>query len=186
MRREMLLLSALGLALAQSCGEEFLDGDWYPCTNDGCTELDHEGVRFDPDGRFAILDAPGSSYEPGEVPEVSGAVGRYALREGRVTLQATIEGQTATAEGAFEGEYLIVTIQGKVEICAAGGPTSAPPDDGGCTTRVDTQTVRLKRVGDGGPIPSTGSVPTAGPDGRQPTPIPPPSPSPDDGNVQPR
>lgn len=42
-----------------------LIGDWFPCRDPACARLDNTGFRFDAEGRFFELDAPGR-LEPDE------------------------------------------------------------------------------------------------------------------------
>lgn len=46
-------------------GGDVLVGDWFPCRDPACARLDDTGFRFDAEGRFFELDAPGR-LEPDE------------------------------------------------------------------------------------------------------------------------
>jgi hypothetical protein len=157
MRRDIVVLLATILlaTIIPSCTEGPLEGDWFACVDAACTVLDENGIRFTADGRWGILEAPGSELEPGETYELGGARGTY--RYGGSTLTLTLDGTTEseTVQVSFDGELLVIHVKTTIVSCA----NTAPPPGGGeppppiCEESVEEDVVRLKRVGPAGEVP---------------------------------
>ena len=177
--------------LGAGCVPSALEGDWFACEDDACTTLDDNGVRLTHDGRWAMLEAPGGSLEPGEAYEVEAPWGDY-------TFDGTVIHLTVDPPGGPDGMALdfalelhgdeLVVIDG-ARVCfdsddddatqVSGGADSASPSTTGTTgttgtTACKSENTRMKRVSDAGAVPS-GPPPTATPPNVT---IPPPAPGP--------
>lgn len=177
MRRDtaVLLATILLATMIPSCTEGPLEGDWFACKDAACTVLDDNGIRFTADGRWGILEAPGSELEPGETYELGDARGTY--RYGGSTLTLTLDGTTEseTVQVSFDGELLVIRVKTTIVSCT----NTAPPPGGGeppppiCEESEEEDVVRLKRVGPAGEVPEG-----EGPRWTTPAPVPPEDPTP--------
>lgn len=167
----VLSLSLLACLLMQSCTSGPLEGDWFPCKDEACTRLDDDGIRFTADNRWATLDAPGSTFEPGEPYELDGPRGDYTFDGTHltVTMDGEPEVQTIRVDFADNGDLLLHVKSSSDVACAQpqGEPVKCTPPD----PEEEIKVIRFKRAGDAMTVPVE---PREKKNGTQPVPVPPP------------
>lgn len=159
-----------------SCTSGPLEGDWFPCKDEACTRLDDDGVRFSADDRWGILEAPGSTYDPGESYELQPVRGDYSFDGSSVTLYADGTPEQITMRVEFEGDDLILYTRSTTEHACSAGPDGVPTCEPPKQT-TEEKPMRFVRVADPGSVPvgpvdwgKKGQTPPKAPD---PAPAPP-------------
>ena len=163
MRRFGILVPLCALFLS-NCGYGGLVGDWFRCEDKSCSELDDEGLRFGPNERWALLDAPGNGLEEGEVYFLSEVGGDYLLDGETLTIFEDGQDEPTIATVTFEaGGMLLIRVSSIVEVCQSAAAVQPPPADmppperrppevvpsGGCQLVEQIEENRFKRVGEG-------------------------------------
>ncbi len=173
MKLQIILTVLVCGLLVQSCGGDELVGDWFACKDAACSRLDDDGIRFTEQGGFSLLEAPGSSYDPGEAYSVD-MVGSYTFDGSTLTVTEAQSGESMPMQARLDGEDLIIYLDTAAADCIAKAGGSGAPK---CKSEAPSvEAVRFKRVGYhgcGGPPQGSGPNTT--------TPVPSPIPSPPDG-----
>jgi len=109
-----------------SGGGSLIIGDWFYCKNSTCAAFDDEGIRFNADGTWSMLNAPGSSLDPGEAyceEQDEGRGGTYQVAGQILTVNFSgnsklakvvfvLKGNdAATASIKIEGQDVVVTMR---------------------------------------------------------------------------
>ncbi len=148
----VLTLTLFACLLLQSCTAGPLEGDWFPCKDEACTRLDDDGIRFTAGNRWALLEAPGSTYDAGESYEMDGPRGDYTFDGTDLTIFLDGEPEQQTIRVEFDNGDLLLHVKTSTDVACAqpeGGPVHCDPPP----PQEELKVLRFKRAGDAQPVP---------------------------------
>lgn len=148
----LVITFSLSCCLAlQSCTAGPLEGDWFPCKDEACTQLDDDGIRFTAGNRWAMLEAPGSTFDAGEPYEMNGMRGDYTFDGTHLTVYLDGEPEQQTLRVDFDGGDLLLHVKTSSDVACAqpeGEPVKCEEP-----REPESQVLRFKRAGDAQPVP---------------------------------
>ena len=94
-----------------------LAGAWFFCKQTSCAQLDDGGLLFKVDGTWRLINAPGSTYDPGESFCEESEGGSYSWNGTRLEMvnRTSSKTQTMVFTVTFAGELATLSAGGQIQ-----------------------------------------------------------------------